>query len=284
MSPCCGKLCSSAACEACLWRRPIGDLADPVIDRLNCADRRGEHPAAHLAGWNGILQADAYGGYGDLYAADRQPAPILEASCWAHSRRKVFELADIEAAARKKARSEKPNLVYPLAVEAVKRIDALFDIERAINGKPSAERLTVRQAQSAPLVAELEAWMREQRAKLSRHDPVAKALDYMLTRWASFSRFLSDGRICVSNNAAERAIRSLALGRRNWLFAGSDRGGQRAAMMYSLITTAKMNGIDPQAWLADVLDRIANHPAHRLDELMPWNWTARPAATVPCAA
>jgi hypothetical protein len=126
--------------------------------------------------------------------------------------------------------------------------------------------------------------MRAGRANLSRHNDVAKAMDYMLMRWTSFSRFLSDGRICLSNNAAERAIRSLALGRRNWLFAGSDRGGQRAAMMYSLITTAKMNGIDPQAWLADVLDRIANYPARRLDELMPWNWTARPAETVPYEA
>jgi len=171
-----------------------------------------------------------------------------------------------------------------MALAAVQRIDAIFEIERAINGKSAVERLAVRQEHSVPLVTDLETWMRTERAKLSRHNDVAKAMDYMLTRWASFSRFLSDGRICLSNNAAERAIRSLALGRRNGLFAGSDRGGQRAAMMYSLITTAKMNGIDPQAWLADVLDRIANHPAHRLDELMPWNWTARPAVTVPCAA
>jgi hypothetical protein len=118
--------------------------------------------------------------------------------------------------------------------------------------------------------------MRAERAKLSRHNDVAKAMDYMLTRWASFSRFLSDGRICLSNNAAERAIRGLALGRRNWLFAGSDRGGQRAAMMYSLITTAKMNDVDPQAWLADILARIADHPANKLEELMPWNWAPQP--------
>jgi transposase len=171
-----------------------------------------------------------------------------------------------------------------MALAAVQRIDAIFEIERAISGKLAAERLAVRQDHCVPLVADLETWMRAERAKLSRHNDVAKAMDYMLTRWASFSRFLSDGRICLSNNAAERAIRSLALGRRNWLFAGSDRGGQRAAMMYSLITTAKMNGIDPQAWLADILARIANHPAHRLGELMPWNWAGRPAATVPYAA
>jgi hypothetical protein len=171
-----------------------------------------------------------------------------------------------------------------MALAAVQRIDAIFEIERAINGKSAAERLAMRQELSAGLVADLEIWMRTERAKLSRHNDVAKAMDYMLTRWSSFSRFLSDGRICLSNNAAERAVRSLALGRRNWLFAGSDRGGQRAAMMYSLITTAKMNGIDPQAWLADILARIADHPAHRLGELMPWNWTGRPVATVPFAA
>jgi hypothetical protein len=131
----------------------------------------------------------------------------------------------------------------------------------------------VRQEHSAGLVADLETWMRAERAKPWRHNDVAKAMDYMLTRWASFTRFLSDGRICLSNNAAERAIRSLALGCRKWLFAGSARGGQRAAIMYNLITTAKMNGVDPQAWLADILARIANHPAQRLDELMPWNWT-----------
>jgi transposase len=132
----------------------------------------------------------------------------------------------------------------------------------------------VRQQLSAPLVASLESWMRAERAKLSRHNDVAKAMDYMLNRWPAFTRFLTDGRICLTNNAAERALRTLALGRRSWLFAGSDRGGQRAAMMYSLITTAKMNLLDPQAWLADVLGRIASHPAHRIEELMPWNWIA----------
>jgi hypothetical protein len=126
-------------------------------------------------------------------------------------------------------------------------------------------------------VADLEAWMREQRAKLSRHNPVAAAMDYMLKRWDAFTRFLDDGRICLTNNAAERALRGIALGRKAWLFAGSDRGGRRAAMIYSLITTAKMNDVDPQAWLADVLARIADHPAHRIDDLLPWNWKARTA-------
>jgi hypothetical protein len=161
-----------------------------------------------------------------------------------------------------------------MALAAVRRIDALFEIERTISGKSAAERRQVRQTLSAPLVAELETWMRTERPKFSRHNDVAAAMDYMLNRWPSFTRFLDDGRICLSNNAAERAIRGLALGRRNWLFAGSDRGGQRAAKMFSLITTAKLNNIDPQAWLADVLARIAEHPAHRIDELLPWNWKA----------
>jgi hypothetical protein len=169
-----------------------------------------------------------------------------------------------------------------LALEAVRRIDALFEIERAINGRSAEERRAVRQDLSAALVADLEAWMREERPKLPRGSDVAKAMDYMLKRWAAFSRFLDDGRICLSNNAAERALRGIALGRKSWLFAGSDRGGRRAAAMYSLIVTAKMNDIDPQAWLADVLARVAGHPASRLDELLPWNW--RPAAAVSRAA
>ena len=152
-------------------------------------------------------------------------------------------------------------MISPLALEAVRRIDALFDIERAINGQSAERRRTVRQELSAPLVADLESWLREQRPKLSRGNDLAKAMDYMLKRWPAFTRFLADGRICLSNNAAERALRGIALGRKSWLFAGSDRGGQRAAAMYSLIVTAKMNDVDPQAWLADVLARIATHPA-----------------------
>ena len=147
----------------------------------------------------------------------------------------------------------------------------------------SSQRKASRQERSAPLVASLQTWMREERAKLSRHSDLAKAMDYMLKRWGAFARFLDDGRICLSNNAAERALRGIALGRKSWLFAGSDRGGERAAVMYSLIVTAKMNDIDPQAWLADVLARIADHPAQRLDELMPWNWTPLNAAAARAA-
>ena len=241
-------------------------------------DRGGEHPQAHLAKWSGLLQADAYGGYTKLYEADRKPGPILEAACWAHARRPFFALADIEAAARRKAEGKEPPPISPLALEAVRRIDALFAIERDINGRGAGERHAVRQARSAPLVAAFEAWMREERAKLSRSSDVAKAMDYMLKRWPSFARFLDDGRLCMTNNAAERALRGIALGRKSWLFAGSDRGGERAAAMYSLIVTAKMNDIDPEAWLADVLARIATHPTHRLDELLPWTWHAANSA------
>ncbi len=196
---------------------------------------------------------------------------------WAHARRKFFELADIEAAARQRAR-KKVAVIAPLALEAVRRMDELFAIEREVNGRPTAERLAARHERSAPIVAALEGWMRAERARLPRGAEVARAMDYMLERWPSFARFLDDGRVCLSNNAAERALRGLALGRKAWLFAGSDRGGQRAAFFNSLIVTAKLNDVDPQAWLADVLGRIASHPAQRLAELLPWNWKPTSAA------
>jgi hypothetical protein len=145
-------------------------------------------------------------------------------------------------------------------------------MERDLNGLPTAERLAARVRDVAPLVADLEGWMKTERSRLSRHADVAKAMDYMLKRWPAFSRFVEDGRICMTNNAAERALRGVALGRKSWLFAGSDRGGERAAAIYSLIVTAKLNGVDPRAWLADVLARIADYPATRLTELLPWNW------------
>jgi transposase len=253
--------------------RPFGGRAPPAALFFYSRDRSGEHPRQHLAAWTGVLQADAYGGYGRLYEAGRQPGPIVEAACWSHARRKFFVLADIQANARR-AQRRTPAVVSPIALEAVRRIDALFDIERSLNGLPADRRLAVRRERGAPLVAALEAWMREERRKLSRHSDVAVAMDYMLKRWDAFARFLDDGRICLTNNAAERALRGLALGRKAWLFAGSDRGGQRAAILYGLIVTAKLNDVDPQAWLADVLARIAEHPASRIDELLPWNWTA----------
>src|SRR5580698_6924067 len=252
--------------------RPFGGPAPPGAVFYYSRDRGGAHPQGHLAAYAGILQADAFSGYKKLYEPNRQPGPIVEAACWSHARRKFFVLADLALNAQRKAQGKTPAFVSPLALSAVCRIDAVFDIERGINGKSAAERMATRQESSLPLVAELEAWMRQERAKLSRHNEVAKAMDYMLTRWRSFTRFLEDGRICLTNNAAERGLRGIALGRKSWLFAGSDRGGQRAAMMYSLIVTAKMNDVDPQTWLADVLSRIAEHPALRLDELLPWQW------------
>jgi transposase len=271
--------------KARLWayvrdERPFGGPDPPAVLYYYSRDRSGQHPQRHLQQWSGILQADAYTGFGQLYDAGRSPGPILEAACWAHARRKFFVLADI---ASQKHRTT-PVVVAPLALEAVLRIDALFEIERAINGKSADERLAARRAHSAPLVADLETWMRSERAKLSRGNDTAKAMDYMLKRWASFSRFLGDGRICLSNNTAERAMRSPAIGRKAWLFAGSDRGGERAAFIYSLIATARLNDVDPQAWLADVLARIAAHPAQKLDDLLPWNWKAEQRRRQPVAA
>jgi transposase len=257
--------------------KPFGGPAPPGAVFYYSRDRAGKHPQAHLANYTGIFQADAYEGYGKLYEVGRAPGPILEAACWVHARRPFFVMADLAENARRKAQGKKPLVISPLALEAVRRIDQLFEIERAINGQSPERRRAVRQELSAPLVANLEAWMREQRAKLSRGNDVAKAMDYMLKRWIAFTRFLDDGRICLSNNAAERGVRGIALGRKSWLFCGSDRGGERAAVMYSLIVTAKMNDIDPQAWLADVLERIAEHPVQKLDELLPWNWRRPPA-------
>jgi transposase len=256
--------------------RPFGGRGPPAAMFYYSRDRGGEHPQAHLAGYAGILQADAYGGYSKLYEADRQPGPITEAGCWVHARRPFFVLADVAANARRRAQGRTAGVISPLALEAVRRIDALFDIERTINGESAERRRQVRQQASVPLVTDLERWLREERPKLSRGNDLAKAMDYLLKRWPAFTRFLDDGRICLSNNAAERALRGIALGRKSWLFAGSDRGGQRAAALYSLIVTAKMNGVDPQAWLADVLARIADHPARNIDDLLPWNW--RPAS------
>ena len=255
--------------------RPFGGPAPPAALFYYSPNRAGEHPRQHLAHWSGILQADAYGGYARLYDAGRHPGPITEAGCWSHARRAFFVLADIEASARRKADGKKPAPISPLALDIVQRMDRLFEVERSINGQSSPERLTVRRALSAPLVDELEALMHKHRPGLSRHDDLAKAMDYMLKRWPAFTQFLQDGRVCLTNNAAERALRGIALGRKSWLFAGSDRGGQRAAFMYSLIATAKLNDVDPQAWLADALARIADHPSHQLDELLPWNWVAQ---------
>ena len=254
--------------------RPFGGTAPPAALFHASRDRSGDHPERHLKQFSGILQADAYAGYNRLYLPDRKPGPVTEALCWSHARRKFFVLADIAANAR---RGKAAPPISPIAFEAVKRIDLLFDIERDINGLAAKQRLAVRAERSAPLVAKLEEWMRGERAKLSRHAPVAQAIDYMLKRWEGFIRFLADGRICLTNNAAERALRGLALGRKAWLFAGSDRGADRATVMYTLIATARLNDVDPQAWLADVLARIADTQQSRLAELLPWNWKTQSA-------
>jgi transposase len=223
-------------------------------------DRGGEHPEQHLAGYAGLMQADAYAGFNRLYEADRKGGPIIEAACWAHARRKFFDLARINQA--------------PIASEAVTRIDALFAIEREINGLMPPQRVAVRTERGRPLVTALEAWLREQRAKVSKNSDTGKAIDYSLKRWAALTRFLDDGRLCMTNNAAERELRAIAVGRRNWTFAGSDEGGRRAAALYTLIASAKLNGVDPRAWLADVLARMPDYPAKRIGDLLPWNWHA----------
>ena len=238
--------------------RPFGGADPPAAAYFYSPDRGGAHPQAWLATFAGIMQADAFSGFGKLYQPGREAGEIVEAACWAHARRKFFELADLKKA--------------PMAIAAVKRIDALFEIERDINGLPPERRATARDERARPLVAELEVWLRENRRALSSKSATANAIDYMLKRWSSFARFLDDGRICLSNNAAERALRGIAVGRRNWTFAGSDSGGRRAAAIYTLIETCRLNDVDPRAWFADVLERLPGHPSSRLDELLPWNW------------
>ena len=264
--------------------RPFGGTAPPAAMFYYSRDRKGEHPRTHLAGFSGIFQADAFDGYRQLYVPDRRPGRIVEAGCWVHARRPFFIMADLDENARRRAAGKKEIPLSPIAIEVVRRIDVLFEIERSINGKSADERLAVRQALSKPHTEELLIYLRAQRAKLSRGHDLTKAIDYIVKRWDAFTLFLDDGRVCLSNNAAERALRGIALGRKSWMFCGSDRGGQRAAAMYSLIVLAKMNGVDPQAWLADVLARIAAHPMHRLDELLPWNWRPVPSTNAAVAA
>jgi len=251
--------------------RPFAGGAPPAALFHFSRDREMAHPNRHLAGWQGILQADAYGGYNDLYRGGRDPGPVSSALCWSHARRKFFELADIKGNVRK---GKPAHDISPVALEAVTKIDAIFDIERHINSLDAASRLEARQRLSRPLVEDLRDWMQAERDTMSKHNPVAKAIAYMFKadRWDAFTRFLDDGRICLTNNAAERALRGVALGRKSWLFAGSERGGDRAAFMYSLIVTAKMNDVDPQAWLADVLARLPDLCASQVPNLVPWNW------------
>ena len=213
------------------------------------------------------MQADAYAGFIELYEPSRKPGPIIEQACWAHARRAHFDLARLQKS--------------PIAIEIIKRIDVLFAIEHEINGTPPEHRRAVRQERSAPLVTELESYMRETYAKLSPKGDPAKAIAYSLNRWTALTRFLDDGRLCMTNNAAEREIRAVAVGRHNWTFAGSDEGGRRAAAMFTLVGTCKLNGVDPQAWLAHVLAHLPDHPASRISEMLPWNFNS---STIAAAA
>ena len=252
--------------------KPFNGGAPPAALFYFSRDREMIHPNKHLAGWQGVLQSDVYAGYNGLYDPARDPGPITPSFCWAHGRRKFFELADIAGNVRK---NKPAHQISPVALEAVRKIDAIFDIERELNGLSAADRHAARQSLVRPLCEELHAWLRDQRARMSKHNPVAKAIKYMIEkegRWEAFTAFLDDGQLCLTNNAAERALRGVALGRKSWLFAGSERGGQRAAFMYTLIITAKMNDIDPQAWLADVLKWLPDMPVSRIHELLPWNW------------
>lgn len=251
---------------------PFGGVDPPAAVYYYSPDRTADHPLQHLHNWNGTLQSDAYSGYNPLSHEARPNGPITHAFCWVHARRGFFKLADIATAAAKRAKGKTDVVLSPICLEAVRRIDAIFAAEREINGLSIEERLTARRDHVAPLVADLEVWLRDQDAKMSPHAEPAKAISYMLKRWDGFTRFLVDGRLCLSNNTAERALRNIACGRKSWMFCGSDRGGQRAAVLYTLIATCRMNGIDPQAWLADTLAHIADYPNRRLHELLPWNW------------
>lgn len=234
--------------------RPFASTVPPAVRYRYSPDRRAEHPRAHLAAFHGVLQADGYSGFDGLYANGR----IAEAACWAHVRRYFY---DIHISAKQS----------PLAREALERIAALYTIEAAIFGKPPDERRRVRQSEARPLIEQMQAWFTDTLRRVPGRSDIAGAIRYALSRWDALTRYLDDGTLAIDNNPVERAIRPLALGRKNWLFAGSDSGGERAAAIYSLIETAELNGLDPEAYLRDVLDRIADHAVNRVSELLPWN-------------
>jgi len=248
--------------------RPHAGRAPPAVLYRYTPDRKGEHPRHQLAGFTGFLQADGYAGFGALYEdKDGKPASVTEVACWAHARRKFH---DVHLATKS-----------PLAAEALERIGRLFAIEREINGQSPEDRARVRQANARPVLDDFAVFLDDALAKISGKSELAAAIRYARSRWAAFSRYIEDGRLEMSNNAAERAIRPLALGRKNWTFAGSDAGGERAAAIYTLTESAKINGLDPEAYLREIIGRIADHPINRIADLLPWNIAAsadRPAA------
>ncbi len=250
--------------------RPFGSQAPPAAFYLYSPDRKAEHAKSLLNTCRGFLHADGYSGFSDLYLPDPKiGAPrLVEIACWAHARRKIY---DVHVATGS-----------PAAREALDKIGRLFSIEAEIRGKSPARRREARQQNSGPILAELKDFLDSTLAKISGKSSLAQAIRYATSRWEALTRFIDDGRLEMSNNAAERAIRPIALGRKNYLFAGSDEGGRRAALMYTLIETAKMNDVDPEAWLADVIARIADHPINRISELLPWNW--KPHQSQACAA
>ena len=246
--------------------RPAGDPTPPAVWFAYSPDRKGEHPAKHLAEFRGVLQADAYAGFNPLYEDGR----IQEAACWAHVRRKFYDLQVAHQS--------------PVAQEALERIAALYAIESEIRGRPPSERREVRQGRAGPLLESFKTWLESCLPRLSRKSDTTAAVKYALGLWQALVRYADDGRLEIDNNAAERALRVVALGRKNYLFAGSDAGGEHAAAIYSLIGTAKLNGLDPEAYLREVLSRIADHSINRIEELLPWKITpSTPAVSKPAA-
>jgi transposase len=246
--------------------RPAGSQAPAAAWYQYSPDRKGEHPQDHLKTFRGVLQADAYGGWARLYEKDK----IVEAACWAHARRPWWDLYLSTGRA--------PD---SLAAQALRRIKALYEIEAEIRGRCPDVRRAQRQARAGPLLEDMHQWLSGLLGRVSAKSEIAQAIGYSLVRWRALTRYVDDGRIEIDNSAAERALRGVALGRNNFLFMGSDAGGERAAAMYSLVETAKLNGLDPQAYLREVFDRIADHPVNRVEELLPWHVAVRPGMHQP---